>query len=157
MSSTRNILQVFLASPSDLEKERKAVRNAVDEINESLAVELGYLIDIRGWEDTGPGYGRPQHLINKELDRCDLFIGLIWRRWGTPPSHDENASSGFYEEYERAIKRRESGERLEIFLYFKHVAEEYKEDPGDDLKKVLKFQKMIKDEKKILYRGIYNN
>ena len=152
MSSSRKVLRVFLASPGDLKEERKAVRSAVDEFNESWAEEFGYQIDLSRWEDTGPGFGRPQDLINEKLDLCDLFIGLIWKKWGTPPSHDENTSSGFYEEYERSIARRESGEKPEIFLFFKHVPDEFMDDPGKDLKKVLNFQKTIKDEKKILFK-----
>ena len=152
MSSTRKVFRVFLASPNDLQDEREAVRNAVVEFNESWADELGYQIELSGWEETVPAFGRPQDLINPKLDLCDLFIGLIWRRWGTPPSLDENFSSGFYEEYKRAIAQRESSEKPEISIFFKRVPEEYMEDPGDDLKKVLKFQETIINEKKILFR-----
>ena len=152
MFSTRKVLRVFLASPNDLEDEREAVRNAVVEFNESLADMLGYQIELSGWEETVPGFGRPQDLINQKLDLCDLFIGLIWKRWGTPPSLDENFSSGFYEEYKRAIARRESSEKPEISIFFKRVPEEYMEDPGADLKNVLNFQKTIINEKKILFK-----
>ena len=113
---------------------------------------LGYHIELSGWEETVPSYGRPQDLINPKLDLCDLFIGLIWMRWGTPPSLDENTSSGFYEEYKRAIARRESSEKPEISIYFKRVDDQFLVDPGDELKKVLKFQETIVNEKKILFR-----
>ena len=101
MSTTRNILRAFLASPGDLEEERKAIRDVVSEFNDSWATQLGYQIDLTGWEDTVSGFGRPQHLINEDVDRCDLFIGMIWKRWGTPPSTDGPYSSGFEEEFER--------------------------------------------------------
>ena len=129
----------------------KRSANAVVEFNESWADELGYHIELFGWEETVPGYGRPQDLINPKLDLCDLFIGLIWMRWGTPPSLDENTSSGFYEEYKRALARRESSEKPEISIYFKHVDDQCLLDPGDELKKVLKFQETIVNEKKILF------
>ena len=152
MSSTRKVLRVFLASPGDLQEEREAVRNAVVEFNESWADVLGYHIELFGWEETVPGYGRPQDLINPKLDLCDLFIGLIWKRWGTPPSLDEITSSGFYEEYKRALARRESSEKPEIFIYFKRVDDQFLVDPGDELKQVLKFRKSLIDEKKILFK-----
>ena len=151
MSSNRSILRVFLASPSDLEHEREAVGNAVIEFNESWADELDYQIELSGWEQTVPGYGRPQDIINKELDLCDLFIGLIWKRWGTPPSLDKKITSGFYEEYKRAIARRESSKKPEISIFFKRVSDQFLIDPGDQLKEVLKFQKKIIDEKKFLF------
>ena len=77
MPSTRRVLHAFLASPGDLEEERKAIRDVVDEFNRLWADELGYQVDLVGWEETVAGYGRPQHLINQDVDRCDLFIGMI--------------------------------------------------------------------------------
>ena len=86
MVETRTIIRVFLASPGDLEEERRAVRKVVTELNEIWANPLGYHVDLMGWEETIAGYGRPQHIINQEVDRCDLFIGMMWKRWGTAVS-----------------------------------------------------------------------
>ena len=84
-SDTRTILRVFLASPGDMQEERKTVRNAVAEVNELVAEEFGVHVELLGWEETLIGAGRPQALINQELDRCGLVIAMMWRRWGTPP------------------------------------------------------------------------
>ena len=89
MSNFRKILRVFLASPSDLTEERQTVRETVKEFNECLADAFGCQVELMGGEDTPAGYGRPQHLINKDVVRCDLFIGLIWKRWGTPPNDEQ--------------------------------------------------------------------
>ena len=105
-----------------------------------------------GWEETVAGYGRPQHLINQDLDQCDLFIGMIWKRWGTPPGSDGQYTSGFQEEFERSLARREHSDRPEISLFFKNIPDEYMDDPGNDLKRVLQFKEEITKEKKILYQ-----
>ena len=152
MPSTRKILRAFLASPGDLQDERRAIRDVVVEFNESWADELGYQIELLGWEETVAGYGRPQHLINQEVDQCDLFIGIIWRRWGTPPSKDGEFTSGFHEEFERAMARRERSDSPEISLFFKIISDDFMEDPGDDLKRVLEFRDQIISEKKILFQ-----
>lgn len=152
MSSNRKILHAFLASPGDLQDERKAVRNVVDEFNESLADVFGYQIELLGWEDTVAGFGRPQELINQDVDRCDLFIGLIWKRWGTPPDKDGLFSSGFQEEFERSKDRREKSGSPEIALFFKKVPGRDKRDPGPHLKRVLEFQESTIEERKILFR-----
>ena len=81
MPSTRKVLYTFLASPDNLQEERKAAYKIIAGINESLADELGYQIEPLGWEDTPASFGRPQAIINQDVDRCDLFIGLIWKRW----------------------------------------------------------------------------
>lgn len=152
MSSIRKILYAFLASPGDLSDERKAVRDAIAEFNETLADEFGYQIELLRWEDTVAGFGRPQELINQDVDRCDLFIGIIWKRWGTPPDKDGKFSSGFQEEFERSIDRREKSGKPEIALFFKKISDERKEDPGEDLKRVLKFRETVEAEKRILFR-----
>ena len=153
MSSIRRVLRVFLASPGDLTEERKAIRQVVDEYNESLADHFGYHIELLGWEDTVAGYGRPQHIINEEVDRCDMFLGMIWKRWGTPPDQDGRFSSGFQEEYERSIARRERSKSPEISLFIKHVPDDLIADPGDDLKRVLEFREKITSEKRLLFQN----
>ena len=152
MPTTRKILRVFLASPGDLQDERQAIRRVVDEFNETWADDRGYSVELLGWEDTVAGYGRPQHLINQDVDRCDHFLGMIWKRWGTPPDHDGPYSSGFQEEYARAIDRRTRTNGPDISLFFKRIPKEFIEDPGDDLKRVLAFRNSVIAEKRMLYQ-----
>lgn len=152
MPSTRKIIRAFLASPGDLQEERKAIRDVVDEFNESWADELGYQVELIGWEETVAGFGRPQQLINQDLDRCDLFLGMIWKRWGTPPDCGGEFSSGFEEEFERSMTRCEENGSPEISLFFKQIPDEFMVDPGDDLKRVLEFREKIIAGKKILFQ-----
>ena len=152
MSSTRKVLRIFLASPGDLQDERRIIGKVVDEFNDSWADTLGYQIELMGWEDTIASYGRPQHIINQEVDRCDLFIGMIWRRWGTPPDSEGRFTSGFEEEFQRAIDRRERDGSPEISLFFKQISDDFMVDPGEDLKKVVQFREKMIREKKILFQ-----
>lgn len=152
MHSTRKIIRAFLASPGDLQEERQAIRGVVDEFNEAWASELGYQVELIGWEETVAGFGRPQHLINQDLDRCDLFLGMIWKRWGTPPDHDGEFSSGFEEEFERSMVRCVKTGNPEISLFFKQVPDAFMADPGPDLKKVLEFKKKTIAGKKVLFQ-----
>ena len=124
-SNVRKIFRVFLASPGDLTVERQAIRTVVLEFNDSWADGLGYQVELDGWEDTISGYGRPQEIINQDVDRCDLFIGLLWKRWGTPPSSSGRYSSGFEEEFKRSLDRRQSSSKPEIALFFKVIADEF--------------------------------
>ena len=121
----------------------------------TLADEFGYQIELLRWEDTAAGSGRPQELINQYVDRCDLFIGLIWKRWGTPPDKDGKFSSGFHEEFERSMARRANSANSgspEIALFFKEIPKEFMEDPGGDLKRVLEFKEKLIAEKEILFK-----
>lgn len=151
MSLTREIVNVFLASPGDLDMERELVREAVREVNSLWANKLGFHVELYGWEETISTFGRPQKTINSELDKCDLFIGLMWRRWGSPPDSEGEFTSGFEEEYTRALARRESTGKPGISLFFKKIPTDFLRDPGDGLKRVLNFRDSIVAQKKILY------
>ena len=152
MPETRKIIRVFLASPGDLVDERVAVAEVVAEINDNWADFLGYQIELMGWEDTVSRHRRPQEIINQELDRCELFIGMMWKKWGTPPDKDGKYTSGFQEEYDRAVSRREESGIPEISMFFKKIADEFLDDRGPDLIKVLDFRKELIDGKTQLFQ-----
>ncbi|WP_281717989.1 DUF4062 domain-containing protein [Pandoraea apista] len=149
MAGTRQFIKVFLASPGDLAEERKIAKGVVDDFNSQLADALGYQVELVGWEDTLPGVGRPQAIINRDLDGCDLFIGMLWKRWGTPPG-TEPYSSGFEEEFNRSMARNAKEERPEINLLLKDLDAASLADPGDHLKKVIAFKEKVFAEKKLL-------
>jgi len=138
MQRTQQLFTIFLASPSDVQKEREIAERVVELVNKSTANRQGWDIKLRLWEDTPPLFGRPQDSINPILDTCDLFIGLLWERWGQPTG---GYSSGFEEEFERAKSNRRRSGSPEICLFFKDVEESRTKDPGDQLKKVLEFKK----------------
>src|SRR5665647_1604702 len=82
--------------------EPTVVRATVDSVNRAVARTLGIQLELLGWEDVLPGASRPQELINDDVDRCQLFVGMLHKRWGTPTG---THSSGFEEEFERAKSR----------------------------------------------------
>jgi hypothetical protein len=94
---------VFVASPGNLLDERVSVRRAADSVNASVGSKFGVRLDVTGWEEVQPEFGRPQEQINHLVEDCDIFIGLVNRRWGSPTG---THSSGFEEEFERAVARR---------------------------------------------------
>ncbi len=138
---------VFLASPGDLAEERRLARDAVDSVN-----QIGrhrWHVDLFLWEDKPPASGRPQAIINKDVDICDLFVGLLWERWGQPTGE---YSSGFEEEFERARARRLDTEQPDIWLTFKKVDPSKLRDPGEDLKRVLAFRDRQVAQRELLFR-----
>jgi hypothetical protein len=145
----RNVLTVFLASPSDLPDERRRAFQVAAEVNEAIK-NIDWWIDLLGWEDTLPGVGRPQALINRDVQRCDLFVGLLWRRWGTPPARDSRFSSGFEEEFSIARERRERASSPEIWMFFKTVDTAQTADAGPQLQKVINFRESLVEGKAIL-------
>lgn len=152
MKETVRLIKVFLASPGDLTNERCLAKESVDEINKRIAPYLGFRVELLAWEDTLPGSGRPQDIINQELDLCELFIGMMWRKWGTPPAIKSVYSSGFEEEFQRSCLRRSNSGQPEIAMFFKEVDQEFLQDPGDDLRRVIEFKNRLISEKTIFFK-----
>ena len=62
MPRTSRVLNVFLASPDDVKPERVAAEELVEDLNKIIRSRLGWTIWLYKWEDTTPGFGRPQEI-----------------------------------------------------------------------------------------------
>ncbi len=140
---------VFIASPGDVSDEREAVRKAAEELNNLHSSVSAVRVRVTGWEHVQPEHERPQEVINELVDECDVFIGVLYKKWGSPTGQFD---SGFEEEYERALKRRKETGSPDIAIYFKHVGQDFLADPGEQLQKVLQFQRRFQEEHSALYR-----
>ncbi len=82
--------------------------------------DLGIRLDLVRWETHAyPGFGDdPQSVINDQIaDEYDLFIGLMWYRFGTATPR---AGSGTIEEFNRAKKMFDRDRsRVQLMIYFK--------------------------------------
>lgn len=150
MPPTIRILRVFLASPGDVKPERAAAEELVNDMNKQLR-SLGWQIMLYMWEDSIPGFGRPQEIINASVDECAVFLGLLWERWGQQTGR---YSSGFEEEFERALARRKATGEPEIWLVFKAANPDKMKDPGVELSKVLEFRNRQTSLREVLYKEV---
>jgi hypothetical protein len=53
--------------------------------------------------------------INQQVDSCDLFVGILWKRFGTPSGL---ANSGMEKEFRIAWERFQRGSIADILFYF---------------------------------------
>lgn len=87
MGFKATVLTVFIASPSDVTKERQILRDAIHEWNAINASARKVILLPVGWEQNVYPImeGRAQESINKQiLEDSDILIGLFWTRLGTP-------------------------------------------------------------------------
>src|SRR5712671_4088671 len=56
-----------------------------------------------------------QTVINEQISPTDIFIGIMWKRFGTPT---KRAPSGTVEEFQRAYKLWKKNKEIEIMFYF---------------------------------------
>jgi hypothetical protein len=113
------VLQVFVASPSDVAEERVSVETVITHLNQVWSKNLGITFELLKWEtNVRPTFSSdPQTAINEQIDpNYDVFIGIFWGRFGT---RTPRASSGTQEEFERAYARFQQSKTPEIMLYFK--------------------------------------
>lgn len=113
MPFNARVIQVLIASPGDVQDERRIVADVIHEWNSVNARERGVVLMPLRWEtDTRPDFGlAPQAAINRQIvDQADMVIGVFWTRLGTPT---EVAASGTAEELDRVG---EAGKP--VMLYF---------------------------------------
>jgi tetratricopeptide (TPR) repeat protein len=144
-----SLIRAFVASPGDLNAERDRFRRVIEEVNRIKAETLSIHIMPLGWEDTLPGKGRPQELINQDIESCDIFVLLLWKRWGSPSGE---YSSGTEEEFElaRRLNEDQNGKPY-ILLYFKTIPDDMLADPGPQLRQTLSFRSRIEQERSFFY------
>lgn len=153
-SSKRNI-SAFIASPGDLAAERKQFRDAIDQLNAGFADGADVIFEALGWEDTLASTGRRnQSVINEEIDRCDVFVLVMHRRWGQAAPDAAPYASYTEEEFHRALERWRKEGAPEIFVFFKRVDAAQEADAGPQLKKVLEFRRQLEETRQVMYRYI---
>lgn len=99
MGFQSEVLNVFIASPSDTSVQRDEIEMAIYNWNKEHAEDLKTILLPKRWEtDIAPGYHpkNPQQIINEKLlKKSDLLIGVFWTKLGTPTS---DFASGTLEE-----------------------------------------------------------
>src|SRR5690242_13371099 len=119
MPRRADIIQVLIASPSDLEREREVIPRTFNRWNGGHEDD-GLRIEPIMWETSSvPELGdHPQHLLNRQMiDRADLLVALFWTKIG---SRTPTAASGTIEEIREFVQRKGPG-RAMVYFCRRHV------------------------------------
>lgn len=139
-------LRVFVASPGDVTNERDALAAIVNELNSTviaLAPERHAMIELVRWETHAyPAMGRPQAVINKQIGDYDIFVGIMWKRFGSPTGV---AGSGTEEEFRRAFDRWQENGTPHVMFYFSAALVPVPRSDEDiaQLQRVVKFRREV--------------
>lgn len=116
-------LRIFIASPSDVAAERAKVGTAAAALK-PLADFIGVALETLDWRKALPDMGRPQQAIFDQLKPTswDVFIGILWQRFGTPPGGADPQTqkeylSGTEEEFWTAYRLWEKYRRPRMMIY----------------------------------------
>jgi hypothetical protein len=152
-SAMTTSFRLFIASPGDVTAERDKLCDVVGELNRTHGKTNGYVVEPLRWEThAAPSGGRPQAVITEQLGEYDIFVGIMWRRFGTPTGV---AGSGTEEEYRQAYRKWENNPSMPLMFYFSQCPFMPRQlDEIDQVRQVLLFRQEI--ERKALvwdYQG----
>lgn len=141
MSFSATVLNVLIASPSDVPEEREAITDSLYEWNALNSQTTGFVLLPVRWEShSAPTMGdRPQGIINNQVVRnCDMLIGAFWTRLGSPTGVEE---SGTVEEIKWFLKQQKP-----VMLYYSKKQVDLDLIDTQQLEKLKEFKKSIRDK-----------
>lgn len=141
---SKNEIQIFVSCPGDVNYYKEAIKvicKSFSDTNNEL------FFTVKDWKDIVGEYGtRPQEQINEAVGSYDIYIGILWRRFGTPPGAvnsvtGEEIGSGTEEEFLIALENWNGFKKPDIHLFFRTDKREVNDlNALEQLGKVLKFQ-----------------
>ena len=145
-------IRIFVASPGDVQEERNALSEVIGELTFTLAAlmpERGAVLELVKWEThTHPALGRPQGQIKEQIGSYDIFIGIMWKRFG---ANTGIAESGTVEEFNDAFDRWKVTGQPHVMFYFckKPIPIAMNDTDIDQLQKVIKFRNILSENELI--------
>jgi len=116
-------LRIFAASPRDVANERARLVTVIEDLR-ALAEHVGVTLELMDWRQVVPDLGRPEQVILDQLkpDTWELFIGILWHRFGTPPGGKDPQTqkeylSGTEEEFRVAYRLWQRYQRPRVMFY----------------------------------------
>jgi hypothetical protein len=149
---------VFVASPNDLEEERKMLCESVKQFNTTFGWRLRVQFDPLTWENfSSAGQGEPEGLIiqqvlEKHKEQLVLVVCLFANRFGTPTPAFQ---SGTEAEFDWAVNARKANTWPEVKLFFKESAFDVSTKTIEELEQysmVRKFKDRVNREKSCLFK-----
>lgn len=137
MPDDYKLYRAFVASPGDVQAERKAVEQVCASVNRTVRDALHVIVDPRKWEHQPPETPhipeeQIQDVINREVERAHFFILVLWKRYGSV--EPGQILSNTEREINTILARYEKHPNLKILSYFRDIGQNA--DPGDQEVKV---------------------
>ncbi len=143
-------IKVFLSCPEDAIKEGDFLNVVEQSIQDGNIYfrKFGLQLELRHWKKNiwlGRGKPRVQDRINHRLvENCDIFLGILWTRFGSPPGTNLEGmsySSGTEEEFYLAKKLDK-----ELWVFFCDSPISPSKIDTQQLEKVRGFKEALKSE-----------
>lgn len=144
------LIRVFVSCPGDVSREKDLIKKLCESRNHVFSVNnRGIMFQVLDFKDiVAPWGNRSQEDINIRFSGYDIYIGLLWMRYGTVSGAEDPLTgipygSGTEEEFRNAVQKRNDGEEIGIYFFFKEPRDYQNEDEEKELSKVKKFKREI--------------
>jgi HEAT repeat protein len=150
MTSSVTKIRVFVSSPGDVISEADQVPRIIEELNRTIGRKFDLFIEPVSWKShCYPQMGRTQAVIHELIGPYDIYLGIMWNRFGTPTGE---ADSGTEEEFREAYAEWERDNNLPILFYFSLAPATLKtEKELDQRRKVINFQEELSTKGLVWY------
>jgi hypothetical protein len=138
---------VFVVSPADVGHERALTFRVLEEINQASQEALQIRFEALLWENQPRRGGSIQDLTNSLLNRCDIFVLILGRRYGSSFPGEERSSTE--SELAYILHRRRNSSDVFLLCYFKEL--KFNPDPGPQLRRMDYFREEV-SRKGVFYR-----
>lgn len=124
-SHTHRKIRIFVSSTEELAPERREVASVAKTISDAVADRMGYFLEVVDWRThVFSGMGRPQGQILEQLpvSTWDIFVGILWKRFGTPSGAPGDGArkefdSGTEEEFVLAYESWKANRRPHVLFF----------------------------------------
>lgn len=145
-------IRVFVSCPGDVSDEKNIIKEICKSINLQLSIKnRGIIFEVLDFKDiVAPWGNRSQEDINIRFSRYDIYIGLLWMRYGTPsgandPITEKPYGSGTEEEFRLAVEKFKEGRKIGIYFFFKEPEKVTKLLETKELLKIQEFKAEIQE------------
>lgn len=152
VKKTYDILNVFISSPSDVYEEREILDEVIRDLNNIWMDTLGIMLKSKRWEtnvDSKITNQNPNNIILEEIGEYDIYIGIMWNRFGVPANGYE---SGTEQEFRIALNQFNENKKPLIKFYFSK-----RKFTLDTIEETVQYGKVIKFKEEIKNIGIIKN
>lgn len=129
-------IKIFLASSSELEKDRRELEIFIGRENKALA-KKNLFLELIIWEDFVNAMSRTrlQDEYNKAVETCDIFLLLFFSKVGKYTKEEFETAFGHYQETNKPF----------IFTYFKNSEIKIGDLNREDIYSLWEFQDRLKE------------
>jgi len=145
MIKSVSMISIFASYPRDIEEEIQVINDTITELNITLPETRRLYLELKTWDThTFPDVGDdPQSIINQQISEYDIFIGLLWKRFGTKTPR---SLSGTKEEFDIAYsKAQEDPNSIKLLFYFNNSPFSIDDIDPDQIKMVKDFKTNLSD------------